>query len=159
MGRPDLVAHYKERDRVRAIAKLMQPKRTALTPSDAVAAKRGRPKTEVRDAMRYALEDRIPLLMRIADDEDATPGDRLKALELLARYGLGTKDELEHSSPILPSNERDARIRHLMQAEGRQRLSPSLERTVPKDKGDNDLQPKPDTTGGDGADPRDDPDS
>lgn len=40
--------------------------------------------------MRESLDARIKIAEEIADDDDAAPGERLKALDLLARYGLGT---------------------------------------------------------------------
>jgi hypothetical protein len=55
----------------------------------------GRPKSEVREACLRSFEERIPLLGAIADDPNAHPIARIKALEALAKYGLGTKDELE----------------------------------------------------------------
>lgn len=71
----------------------------------------GRPRSDVRDAMRLALTDRIHVLTAIADGElvhkmkigegeevaglcSASPGDRIRALEVLAKYGVGTSDEL-----------------------------------------------------------------
>jgi len=54
----------------------------------------GRPPSVVRAAMREALAERIGLLAEIADDEDARPSDRIKAIEALARYGLGQSHEV-----------------------------------------------------------------
>src|SRR5687768_5504396 len=50
----------------------------------------GRPSSEVRARCRGSFADRIHILESIADDVSIAPSDRIKALELLARYGLGT---------------------------------------------------------------------
>ena len=54
----------------------------------------GRPPSDVRKAMRLALEDRLGVLADIADNPASNAGDRIRALEVLARYGLGTSDTL-----------------------------------------------------------------
>lgn len=71
----------------------------------------GRPPSAIREIMRLALVDQIPVLVDIArgdpvvkiksaDGQDtgttvsATPGDRIRAIETLARYGLGTQVEV-----------------------------------------------------------------
>ena len=50
----------------------------------------GRPPSKIRAAMRESLDARIVIAEAIADDGDASPADRLRALDLLAKYGLGT---------------------------------------------------------------------
>lgn len=50
----------------------------------------GRPPDEVRKACRLAFESRIPILMRIADNAKEDASLRIKAIETLAKYGLGT---------------------------------------------------------------------
>ncbi len=47
----------------------------------------GRPPSAVRAACRDAFARRIPILEAIADDATSAPGDRLRALDLLGRYG------------------------------------------------------------------------
>ncbi len=54
----------------------------------------GRPPSEVRAALRQAFADRLPILTDIADDAMLPPSERLRALEMLARHGLGTVMEL-----------------------------------------------------------------
>jgi len=54
----------------------------------------GRPPSIVRATMREALADRIEILAAIADDPDVRPADRIKAIEQLARYGLGQSHEV-----------------------------------------------------------------
>lgn len=54
----------------------------------------GRPPSEVRAALRQAFADRLPIITGIADDAMLPPTDRLRALEVLARHGLGTVTEL-----------------------------------------------------------------
>jgi hypothetical protein len=48
----------------------------------------------VRAALRQAFADRLPILTDIADDAMLSPSERLRALEVLARHGLGTVTEL-----------------------------------------------------------------
>jgi hypothetical protein len=48
----------------------------------------GRPPDKVRAALRKAFDDRIPLLMALAESEDDAV--KLKAMDMLAKYGLGT---------------------------------------------------------------------
>ena len=50
--------------------------------------------------MRRALEERVGILEDIASNPAANPGDRIRALEVLARYGLGTQDEREQSGEV-----------------------------------------------------------
>ena len=53
----------------------------------------GRPPSEVRERMRGALADRVHIAEEIADNATLNPADRLRALEFLARYGLGNHPE------------------------------------------------------------------
>lgn len=50
----------------------------------------GRPPSEIRAAMREALGRRLHILGEIADDPKVTPTERMKALDLLGKYGMGT---------------------------------------------------------------------
>jgi hypothetical protein len=59
------------------------------------AANAGRPPSAVRAVLRESFADRVPLLERIADDDTAPMAERLRALEVLARYGLGTADGID----------------------------------------------------------------
>jgi hypothetical protein len=55
----------------------------------------GRPSSAVRKACTLAFEQRIAVLTAIADGtEDASPSDRIKAIDVLGKYGLGTKQEI-----------------------------------------------------------------
>jgi len=49
----------------------------------------GRPPSAVREAMRLAAAQRVPVLEAIADDAKVAPGDRIRAVDTLAKYGLG----------------------------------------------------------------------
>lgn len=53
----------------------------------------GRPPDAVRRACREAFADRVPMLADLADN--GTPEIRLKALDMLGRYGLGTTFSLD----------------------------------------------------------------
>lgn len=71
----------------------------------------GRPPSAIRGARRTVLGERLGALVRIADDPNATASDRIRAFEVLARYGLGTHDATEHSVALLSAAKRDARLR------------------------------------------------
>ena len=57
---------------------------------------RGTPPSAIRETMRRDLKARVPLIRRIADNVDGryTVADQLKALDLLAKYGLGAPTEV-----------------------------------------------------------------
>jgi hypothetical protein len=59
----------------------------------------GRPPSALRERMRGALEDRVHIAEEIADDPNVSPADRVRALDFLARYGLGTRTELVDDAP------------------------------------------------------------
>jgi hypothetical protein len=50
----------------------------------------GRPPSVIRQKLRGSFEDRIMVIAAIADDQKASTSDRLRALDLMAKYGLGT---------------------------------------------------------------------
>ena len=52
---------------------------------------RGPPTSQLRQRFRDSLESRLYIAEEIADDEGASGTDRLRALEFLARYGMGTQ--------------------------------------------------------------------
>ena len=47
----------------------------------------GRPPSKIRTKCRDAFEDRLPFLQGIVDDEDERTSDRIKAHDLLGKYG------------------------------------------------------------------------
>jgi hypothetical protein len=49
----------------------------------------GRPPSELRQRLRGSFADRLAILEEIADDADTSPSDRIRAIDLLAKYGLG----------------------------------------------------------------------
>ena len=62
----------------------------------------GRPPSRIRQALRQSFEDRIRLLEEIADGPEGktTVGDRLRALDILAKYGLGA-DRSHHDEELV----------------------------------------------------------
>ena len=50
----------------------------------------GRPPSELREKLRGSLEKRVKIAEQIADSPTASDTDRLRALDFLAKYGLGT---------------------------------------------------------------------
>jgi hypothetical protein len=55
----------------------------------------GRPASSIRRALRRGLAKRIPILEQIADTDEKS-ADRLKALDLMGKYGLGTEKHITH---------------------------------------------------------------
>ena len=78
----------------------------------------GRTPSEIRELMRQPLAKLLPIITRIAEAPDVEEvecphcnekvevpshrkdGDKLKAVDLLARYGIGTRQEIEHEGRI-----------------------------------------------------------
>lgn len=54
----------------------------------------GRPSSVLRERLRGSFQDRVKVLEEIADDAQADPQDRIRALDVLAKYGLGVTREL-----------------------------------------------------------------
>lgn len=54
----------------------------------------GRPRSVLRQRLRGSFEERIPVLEGIADDPTADCQDRIRAVDVLAKYGVGTVREL-----------------------------------------------------------------
>ncbi len=50
----------------------------------------GRPPNVIRQKLRGSFEERIKILEAIADDKKSSQADRMRALDLMAKYGLGT---------------------------------------------------------------------
>ena len=55
----------------------------------------GRTPSALRAAFRVSLATRLHIAERIADDDKASNGDRLRALEFMGRVGLRDKDDDE----------------------------------------------------------------
>ena len=49
----------------------------------------GRPRTELRNRMCGSLAQRLSIAEQIADNKKSNPSDRMRALEFMAKYGLG----------------------------------------------------------------------
>ena len=78
----------------------------------------GRTPNEIRELMRQPLATLLPIITRIAEAPDVEEvecpncnekvevpsyrkdGDKLKAVDLLARYGIGTRQEIEHKGQV-----------------------------------------------------------
>ena len=54
----------------------------------------GRPPSLIRQRLRGSFDDRIRVLEEIADDPTVSASDRMRAIDLLAKYGLGTQAEV-----------------------------------------------------------------
>jgi hypothetical protein len=55
----------------------------------------GRPPSEIRAALRASFDQRIPVLESIADALKGSPADRTRAIEMMARFGLGTENTIQ----------------------------------------------------------------
>lgn len=49
----------------------------------------GRPPSAIRERLRGSFDERVKVLEEIADKADASAADRLKAIDLMGKYGLG----------------------------------------------------------------------
>ena len=58
----------------------------------------GAPSSALRARLRGSVEERVRILEEIADDHSALKTDRIRALDVLARYGLGAASELTFES-------------------------------------------------------------
>lgn len=54
----------------------------------------GRPASEIRKRLRGSFEERIQILEEIADGKEQSAPDRMKAIDLMGKYGLGTTKEI-----------------------------------------------------------------
>lgn len=64
----------------------------------------GRPPSAVRRLARLEFEKRIPTLAKLADDDEERTRDRIRAIDVLGKYGLGQArglDEEEFEAVVL----------------------------------------------------------
>ena len=54
----------------------------------------GRPPSTIRDRLRGSFDERVATLEDIADSNEESTADRIRAIDLLAKYGLGTLKEI-----------------------------------------------------------------
>jgi hypothetical protein len=74
----------------------------------------GRPASAIRAACRNAFEESIPAIEAIANDPEASTADRLKAMDMLGKYGLGSRTDITSDDkpvPTMTMAERVERIR------------------------------------------------
>lgn len=57
----------------------------------------GRPPSAVRQLAREAFEARIPMLADLADDSQQRTRDRIRAIDVLGKYGLGQAKGLDEN--------------------------------------------------------------
>ena len=72
----------------------------------------GRPPSAIRARCRGSFDARIPVAESIADDPNASASDRLRAIDVLAKYGLPLQVENETGFDLTPE-QREARIAEL----------------------------------------------
>ena len=56
----------------------------------------GRPPSEIRRTLRKRFDEQIPILLEIAKNPEAKETDRIRAIDLLAKYGLGEEKGWSH---------------------------------------------------------------
>ena len=61
----------------------------------------GRKPSAIRQVCAESFGERVSILQRIADDEARPPRDRIAALGLLARYGVGHADQLDTDGAVV----------------------------------------------------------
>jgi hypothetical protein len=54
----------------------------------------GRPPSQIREQLRGSFEQRIRVLETIADSAVGDDADRMRAIDMMAKYGLGTENEV-----------------------------------------------------------------
>lgn len=54
----------------------------------------GAPPSELRARLRGSMAERVAILEGIADSKSASDADRIRAIDTLAKYGLGTLKEI-----------------------------------------------------------------
>lgn len=74
----------------------------------------GRPPSAVRALLRESFAARVPLAEAIADDAALPAAERLRALDLLARYGLGTTREVSTEEVRARLSDTIAAVRQLL---------------------------------------------
>ena len=98
-----LVANSSSKSKGKAIAKT-QPETPTLRPQPGGGSLRtgnpgnrggGRTPDELRALMREPLAKAIPLVVKMIHDSDTGSRDRLAAVDFLARYSIGTKQEVD----------------------------------------------------------------
>lgn len=113
VGRPPISDEERERR-----AKEKEAKRTIQLPNVELvpqahggALRRGNPgnkgrpsasPADLRAAMRGSLRDRLHLLNKFADDEDLPVDTRMKAMDLMFKFGLGKHDEVTNKHENAP---------------------------------------------------------
>ena len=61
----------------------------------------GAPPSELRARLRGSASERVAIAEEIADDPDATNSDRLRAIELLLRFGLSQEVDLRAATHVV----------------------------------------------------------
>jgi hypothetical protein len=85
----------------------------------------GRPTSAIRQRLLNAFEDRVEVLESIADDRRVSTRDRIRAIDLLGKYGLGTiremsvddvKERLHKTLTVIRKNVSEAQARAIIEA-------------------------------------------
>ena len=95
----------------------------------------GRPPSKIRERCRDSFEDRLPFLEGIVDDGEERTSDRLKAHELLGRFGGVTEISLtvgEQPEEVLTPDQRRARVAEAWERIERVKSIEELEELVTK---------------------------
>ena len=93
----------------------------------------GRPPSKVRERCRDSFEDRLPFLEGIVDDEEERTSDRIKAHELLGRFGGVAEISItldEQSEEVLTPDQSRRRIEEAWERIERVKSVEALEELV-----------------------------
>lgn len=71
----------------------------------------GRPPSAIRQHCRGSFDQRVAVLEKIADDDRATVTDRLRAIDMLGKYGLGTRFDITSDDEKVDRNIDDLFVR------------------------------------------------
>jgi len=70
----------------------------------------GRPRSVIKAAVREGLAEQISVLTEIVDDELSRESDRIRAIDLMAKYGLCTKGGWDREDVIAFTQELGAAV-------------------------------------------------
>ncbi len=57
----------------------------------------GRPPSAIRDLCRMSFEERVTALTQIIDDPKSRDADKIRAMDLLGKYGIGVLNEVQEA--------------------------------------------------------------
>ena len=112
--------------------KILQPHGGALfssgVPSHPGAG--GRPPSAPRDRLRGTVEERVEILEEILDDPETSSADKMRCIDMLLKYSIGTKVELEVEQQVATIDPEELRSLILERALQVRTALPSADDTI-----------------------------